>query len=135
MVFLSLGIVLELFHAFKIGWYLDVTNDTRRLMWTLAHAHGTLLALVNVVFAVTLRVMPEGNGRWRALVSPLLIGSAILVPAGFFLGGLVVYAGDPGLWVFLVPIGVAMLFLGVLLTACDVSSGKRASAPVKDGTA
>jgi hypothetical protein len=48
LVFLSLGAVLEALHGFKIGWYVDVGNETRRLMFTLAQAHGTLLALVNI---------------------------------------------------------------------------------------
>jgi hypothetical protein len=48
LIYLGLGIALEMLHGFKIGFYLDVSNHTRRLMWTLAHAHGTLLALVNI---------------------------------------------------------------------------------------
>src|SRR5207302_5676038 len=49
LVFLSLGGLLETLHGFKIGWYVDVGNEMRRLMFTLAHAHGTALALVNLV--------------------------------------------------------------------------------------
>jgi hypothetical protein len=48
LIFLSLGGGLEILHGFKIGWYVDVANDMRRLMFTLAHAHGTALALVNI---------------------------------------------------------------------------------------
>ena len=59
LVFLSLGIILESLHGFKVGLYLDVSNQTRRFMWTLAHAHGTLLALVNLAFALTLHLLPE----------------------------------------------------------------------------
>ena len=44
-VFLVLGVVLETLHGFKLGWYLDVGAEMRRLMFTLAHAHGTLLAM------------------------------------------------------------------------------------------
>jgi hypothetical protein len=49
-LFISLvvGVFLETLHGFKLGWYLDVNNDMRRLMFTLAHAHGALLALVNI---------------------------------------------------------------------------------------
>ena len=54
-LFLVLGFLLEGLHAFKVGWYVDVSSQTRRLMWTLAHAHGTLLALVHLAFATTLR--------------------------------------------------------------------------------
>jgi len=53
LVFLTLGLVLEALHGFKLGWYLDVSNQTRPLMWTQAHAHGTLLAMVNIAFALT----------------------------------------------------------------------------------
>ena len=51
LAYLSLGIAPESMHGFKIRWYLDVSNETRRLMWTLAHTHGTLLSILNIVFA------------------------------------------------------------------------------------
>ena len=54
---LTLGVVLETLHGFKIGWYLDVDVEMRRLMFTLAHAHGTLLALVNIAAGLTLRTV------------------------------------------------------------------------------
>jgi len=47
LVFATLGLILESLHGFKVRAYLDVSNETRRLMWTLAHAHGTLLAVVS----------------------------------------------------------------------------------------
>ena len=34
---------------------------------------------------------------------------------GFFLGGLFVHAGDPGLGILLVPVGAALLFAAVWL--------------------
>ena len=40
-LFVTMGLLLETLHAFKVGAYLDVQNETRRLMWRLAHAHGT----------------------------------------------------------------------------------------------
>lgn len=40
LFFLTFGLGLETLHGLKVGWYLDVENETRRLMWTLAHAHG-----------------------------------------------------------------------------------------------
>ena len=55
LVFLVLGGVLETLHGLKVGWYLDVDNETRRLMWTLAHAHGSLLGLLHLGFAFTMR--------------------------------------------------------------------------------
>ena len=53
--FLALGLLLETLHGFKVGWYLDVSHEARRLMFTLAHSHGTLLALVNIAAGLTLR--------------------------------------------------------------------------------
>lgn len=125
--FLSLGLLLEALHGFKIGFYLDVSNATRRLMWTLAHAHGTLLALVNVAFALTLRALPsleERQERWPQMASSCLLGASVLLPGGFFLGGVFVYGGDPGFGTLLVPPGAALLFVAVFLTA----RGSRASA-------
>ena len=113
LLFLSLGIVLETLHAFKVGWYLDVSNETRRLMWTLAHAHGTLLALVHIVFGLT----PPSPRDGRKLASLSLIGASVLLPGGFFLGGLAVYGGDPGVGILLVPAGAVLLLAAVGATA------------------
>ena len=120
LVFLSLGGVLEALHGFKIGWYVDVGNETRRLMFTLAHAHGTLLALVNIVVGLTVRILDRF--ALRSSVSFALIWAAILLPAGFFLGGIVIYDGDPGLGVWLVPIGAALLFYCIARIALDLST-------------
>ena len=119
LVFLSLGAILEALHGFKIGWYVDVGNETRRLMFTLAHAHGTLLALVNIAAGLTERNMDRFS--LRPSVSFALIWAAILLPAGFFLGGIVIYDGDPGLGVWLVPIGALLLFYSVARVAIDLS--------------
>jgi hypothetical protein len=119
LVFLSLGAVLETLQGFKIGWYLDVGNETRRLMFTLAHAHGTLLALVNIAAGLTARIVERFT--LRPSVSFALICAAILLPAGFFLGGIVIYDGDPGLGVWLVPIGAALLFYSIARIALDLS--------------
>jgi membrane protein DedA with SNARE-associated domain len=119
LVFLSLGAVLEALHGFKIGWYVDVGNDTRRLMFTLAHAHGTLLAVVNIAAGLTARIVERFT--LRSSVSLALIWAAILLPAGFFLGGIVIYDGDPGLGVWLVPIGAALLFYSIARIALDLS--------------
>src|SRR5262245_50625673 len=85
LLFLTLGLVLEALHGFKVGAYLNVSNETRRLMWTLAHAHGTLLALVNLGFVAMVRLVPEWPGRPRAVASVCLRGATLLMPAGFFL--------------------------------------------------
>jgi hypothetical protein len=117
LCFLVLGIVLEGFHGFKVGWYLNVENDTRRLMWTLAHAHGTLLAVVNLVFGLSLVALPLGSHRSLIAASRCLLAANVLLPAGFFVGGIFSIAGDPGLGILLVPVGALLLLVGVLLTA------------------
>ena len=122
LIFLSLGAVLETLHGFKIGWYVDVGNETRRLMFTLAHAHGTLLAVVNIAAGLTVRIVDRFT--LRPSVSLSLIWAAILLPAGFFLGGIVIYDGDPGLGVWLVPIGAALLFYSIGRIALDLSKRK-----------
>ncbi len=107
-IFVLLGMSLEVLHAFKIGAYLDVDNATRRLMWTLAHSHGTLLGLINLAFAALFDRIALSRRR-AGWISHALVGATVLMPAGFFLGGLRFHSGDPGLGVTLVPLGGAML--------------------------
>ena len=120
LLFLSLGIVLETLHAFKVGLYLQVSNEARRLMWTLAHAHGTLLALIHIAYGVSVQVL---GGRVSPLASACLRGASILLPGGFFLGGLVLHGGDPGLGILLIPVGALLLFVGVFLAARGAGRG------------
>ncbi len=119
--FASLGIWLEGMHAFKIGWYLDSAYTARRLMWTLGHAHGTLISLVHIAFAVTIAMLPVAVGR-VSWASVLLTAAGLLLPGGFFLGGIFLYGGDPGLGVWLVPLGALLLLVSVALTAFAVSA-------------
>ena len=105
-------------HGFKIGWYVDVGNDMRRLMFTLAHAHGTALALVNIVAGLTARNVE--NFELRSSVSFCLIWAGLLFPIGFFLGGLVTYGGDPGLGIWLVPIAALLLFYSIARIAFEL---------------
>jgi len=123
--FLALGVVLETLHGFKLGWYLDVNNEMRRLMFTLAHAHGALLALVNIVAGLTLRTVKEIAVSSRA--SSALIWGSVILPAGFFLGGIIVHDGDPSLGVALVPVGALFLLYGVGSAARSVTQGTAGS--------
>src|SRR4051812_38064782 len=81
-VFTCAGLALETLHAFKVRAYLDVGNDTRRLMWTLAHAHGTLLSMINIVFGLALRAAPSPRGG-LGTVSICLIAATVILPGGF----------------------------------------------------
>jgi hypothetical protein len=78
------------------------------LLWRLAHAHGALLGLVNICHALTVRAWPRLQDRAseRALLCGLL-----LMPAGFFLGGVFAQGADPGASVGVAAAGgVALLF-------------------------
>ena len=113
LVFLSLGALLETLHGFKIGFYLDPGHKLRRELWTLAHAHGTLLALVNVGFAVGLVHFGEWTEARLKLASFFLLDAILLIPGGFLLGGLTHSEGDPSLGILLVPVGAILLFIAV----------------------
>jgi hypothetical protein len=112
LIYLLLGLGLEALNGFKIGWYLDVDNETRRTMLRLAHAHGALLGLCNLAFASTLDSGRVDRTR-VGLASACLLAATVLLPAGFLLGGVVIYDGDPGLGIVLVPLGALVLVLGV----------------------
>lgn len=121
--YLVLGLVLESFHGFKFGWYLDVGNETRRLMFTLAHAHGTLLAVVNLAAGLCLRGI-SGLKLSRS-ASFALLAASVLLPLGFLLGGWDVHGGDPGFGIWLAPIGALLLLFGVARFSLEITRATR----------
>ncbi len=112
--FTLLGLLLEALHAFKLGLYLDVDNETRRLLWRLAHAHGTLLGLVNVCYALAAQSWPHLEDR---LAARALLTALLLMPLGFLLGGVFANGGDPGASVGLAGAGGVALFFGLAKVA------------------
>ena len=122
LVFVLLGTVLEALHGFKVGSYLNPSQSTRRLLWTLAHSHGTLLGLLNLGFAFTLTRTKPADRRTTALASGLLRAATVLLPGGFFLGGLRFYEGDPGPGVVLVPFGALALIAATWFVVRSVGS-------------
>jgi len=114
--FMLLGLTLETLHGFKVQWYLSVANETRRFLWTLAHAHGVLLGVVNIVFALSLHVTAT-SGRLSETASKLLLFGSLLLPAGFLLGGVVIHGGDPGIFIVLSPVGGALVAVAMVLAA------------------
>lgn len=115
-VFVLFGMLLETLHGFKVGLYLDVSNEARRLVWTLAHTHGTLIGVLNLGFALTLPHLGSSASLLR-LASRLFILAGIVMPLGFLLGGIVIYGGDPGLAIVLAPVGGVLLIGAVGLAA------------------
>jgi hypothetical protein len=122
--FTLVGLVLEALHGLKIGWYLDVTSSTRRLSLTLGHAHGTLLALVNIAFALSLP-KAELGGVARARASFALRAATVALPVGFLAGGFNFYGGDPGIAIILVPPSALLLLIGLVTFARGYSSKDR----------
>jgi ABC-type multidrug transport system permease subunit len=116
LLFLSLGTFLEFLLGFKIGFYMDPGDShLRRELWRLAHAHGALIGLIHVGFAAGVTQF----GTWTAgrlkLASFFLIDAAILIPLGFFLGGVAPSEVDPWIGIVLVPLGALLLFIAVAL--------------------
>jgi len=101
---LLFGVTLEALEAFRVSWI--VRDAWRNRLWSLAHFHADALGLVNLVYRPWAGALPEPGGRTASRL--LVIGSA-LVPLGFLLGGLAHSEGDPGMGIFLVPIGAALV--------------------------
>ena len=117
LVFVCLGIVLEGMLALKAPWYVNVgDNETHRLMLRLGHAHGTLLSVLNIVFAASLARLSL-PAHARALASRCLAAATLLVPGGFILGGLVTHGPEPGLGIVLLPVGAILLLFGIFQVA------------------
>ena len=113
LFFLTLGLLLEMLHGLKVDWYLSASMSTRRHMWTLAHAHGALFGLINIAFALYLPWYTKHRGDIHPWTSHLFILATLFLPAGFFLGGIGFYGGDPGVGILLTPVGGLMMMIAV----------------------
>ena len=111
LFFMSMGLLLETLHGFKVSWYLDVGVENRRLLFTLAHSHGALIGLLHLALSAHAKAMTPG--RALNVASWCLCSATILLPGGFFLGGLVLLGTDPGLGVFLTPVGGLLLVVAM----------------------
>jgi uncharacterized membrane protein (DUF485 family) len=131
LIFLTLGILLEILHGLKLDLYLDVRQETRRFMWTLAHAHGALFSLVHLAFAWSLtfssRWMNVPGAGFRS-ASWAFTGGLILMPLGFLLGGIWTYGGDPGMGIFLVPVGALLMLFGCVRVLALLASFRNMAA-------
>ena len=113
LVFVCLGILLEIGLGFRGHFYMDVSQQTRRLMWRLAHAHGTLLAMLNITYGL-IAAQSSSSSQFG---SRALLAASWLIPSGFFLAGLFAYQSTPGLATLLIPSGAGLLAIGIFLAA------------------
>lgn len=86
-----------------LGWRSNVIGDDelRHRLWTLAHFHAAFLALLNLIYP---------SATTSKETSRALIAGSVLLPLAFFLGGLAHPEGDPGIGIWLAPVGA--LFIG-----------------------
>lgn len=126
LVFLTVGLVLEALHGFKVGFYLDVGMESRRLMWTLAHSHGALFGVLNIAFAATVWTFEQDPPPSYRLASRCLVAALVLMPGGFFLGGVFIHDGDPGMAVLLAPAGGLALLAAALIVARGLAARRGA---------
>jgi hypothetical protein len=117
-VSLPLGVTLEALHGFKVQTYL--ASEMRRELWRLAHAHGTLLGILCLVF--TALGEQHVAAPVRRSIARLVSWGAVLMPLGFFLGGILNSEGDPSLGIALVPVGAALLIVALVRLALQTRS-------------
>jgi len=114
------GLLIEGLIGFRSPVLLD--DSTRREMFRLAHAHGTLLNLVLIAAAICAKL---DLVRLGPIASLGLRSAVVLLPAGFLLAGIWHFKDDPGLGILLVPIGAVLLLVVALGIAFSVESLKR----------
>lgn len=125
-LWISFGLLLEGLIGFRTPALLD--DPVRREMLRLAHAHGTLMNLVLLAAALCQRLEMIRLARWSSLS---LRAAVVLLPVGFLLGGLWHFEGDPGLGIFLVPLGAVLLLASAL--QAGLSSRFRGNPPCHPG--
>ena len=114
-VWIAFGILIEGFIGFRTPALLD--DSVRRELFRLAHAHGTLLSLVLIAAAICARLELIVFAKTSSLC---LRVAALLLPLGFFFGGLWHFKDDPGLGIILVPIGAVLLLAAAIQLAWSV---------------
>ncbi len=121
-VWMTAGLLLEGLLGYKIPAYL---NDLqRRELFRLAHAHGTLLAVVVILAALCAKHFEINLSRTPQRA--LQIG-AVLMPVGFLLAGVWHTESDPGLAIWLVPVaGLMIIFAAISLAMGFLKKGEKA---------
>ena len=116
---MTLGLALEGMAGLKSPAYLG--DPLRRELFTLAHTHGTLFGLLLVAAGLTLRAFDLELPR--SARAALRLGS-LLMPAAFFAAGISHPEGDPGLAIWLAPVGGVMMIYGVIALVLRVRESR-----------
>jgi Na+-driven multidrug efflux pump len=112
-VSIPLGLTLEALHGFKVRAFLQ--SEMRHELFRLAHAHGTLLGILCLVFsALAEKNVPEAS---QTSIARLIAWGAVLMPLGFFFGGILNSEGDPSLGILLTPVGALLLIVALVRCA------------------
>jgi hypothetical protein len=106
-------VTLEALHAWKVQAYL--ASEMRRELWRLAHAHGTLLGILCLVFTALGATHVTDDAR--PPIARLVRWGAVMMPLGFFAGGILNSEGDPSLGIVLVPLGALILVIALVRLA------------------
>jgi hypothetical protein len=113
-IWLAIGLTLEILLGFKVSAY--ILDPIRREFWKLSHFHGALLGFLNLIYIRWARNESLSKAQQKWASRSLMVGS-LLMPLGFFLGGLIHFEGDPGVGIFLVPVGAMFILLTIGLQA------------------
>ena len=81
IVFMCLGAFLEMNHLTK--WVGGMTRG----MWSLAHAHGTLFGVLNIIIGLLI-INLKLDGKAMRIGSILAIVGVLVFPLGLFLDGI-----------------------------------------------
>lgn len=118
--FLAMGLWLEAMFGLRMAGWMD--DELRREFLRLGHAHGGLLALLNIGLGLaTERLQPPA--KWAAGIRLAALTGGVLVGLGFIGGGLWHGPTDPGPIVLIVPAGALMLLTALIAAALVRSDG------------
>jgi len=113
LLWACVGLGLESAHGLKLASYLD--DALTRELLTLAHAHGVGLAIVSIVVGeLGLARVPESR---RSFVASCTVFAALAIPLAFALSSIGHPEGDPGIAIWIVPLGALALICALVVVA------------------